>query len=144
MTMKLIISGNPVDGFSYHGPLNTQEYAEFLDNHLYERLNMEWWVADVNPLEKPVKHEQENVILLGFQVKGDTPLIAQESLASALERVFENKDVIGWWFAEDVSIDGDTGNESAIFIPKAITQEAAEQVIADFITDRNTIANLLK
>jgi len=144
MTMKLIISGNPVDGFSYHGPLNTQEYAEFLDNHLYERLDMEWWVADVNPLEKPVKHEQENVILLGFQVKGDTPLIAQESLASALERVFENKDVIGWWFAEDVSIDGDTGNESAIFIPKAITQEAAEQVIADFITDRNTIANLLK
>ena len=144
MTMKLIISGNPVDGFSYHGPLNTQEYAEFLDNHLYERLDMEWWVADVNPLEKPVKHEQENVILLGFQVKGDTPLIAQESLASSLENVFENKDVIGWWFAEDVSIDGDTGNESAIFIPKAITQEAAEQVIADFITDRNTIANLLK
>lgn len=47
--MWIIVTGNPVDGFEYHGPFNTEDSAiEWADTFIED----EWWLAH---LDAPVR-----------------------------------------------------------------------------------------
>lgn len=46
----LVITGNPIDGFSYHGPFrNSEEANDWADDELRGE---EWWVAHMTPQTK--------------------------------------------------------------------------------------------
>lgn len=51
--MWIIITGNPVDGFEYHGPFDTNESAcEFGngDEHMTDH-GGDWWVAEIQAVQ---------------------------------------------------------------------------------------------
>ena len=48
--MVIIITGNPVDGFTFIGPFNDSEEA---DAYAVEKLRgEEWWIADMSEPDK--------------------------------------------------------------------------------------------
>jgi hypothetical protein len=50
-TPAVIVSGNPIDGFSFYGPfLNASEANNWGDSEM--NANSEWWVSDMTPQEK--------------------------------------------------------------------------------------------
>jgi len=116
---KILITGNPVDGFRYFGPFSNDEID-------YASLNIgeaDWWVAY---LEHAKADNNTTVVLVAFEVETNSEQNPQEELAAELGYAFgnENTTVTSWWIAEDNRIDG-SDNESAIFIPKSMTQTEA-------------------
>lgn len=43
--MKIIITGNPVDGFLFHGPFVDPERAS---TYLLDFIGADWWIADLD------------------------------------------------------------------------------------------------
>ena len=47
MKKTIIITGNPVDGFTYTGPFENYVEAVYAAEAVFDRLD-EWWVADLD------------------------------------------------------------------------------------------------
>lgn len=74
--------------------------------------------------------ENEYTILVAFTVEGASRQQAHENLMERLPRdpLALNNPIIEWWVAEDERYDK-SDNESAIFIPRAFSQEQAYSIV---------------
>jgi hypothetical protein len=68
----------------------------------------------------------EHVILVAFEVAGNSRTDAQVALLTRLPRP-DDGGVIAWWIAEDDRID-DTDNNSAVFVPKGEQQATTDRL----------------
>jgi len=51
--MNIFISGNPVDGFRYIGPITGEQTIELLeDDYFTDSFGGEWWVANLISIEE--------------------------------------------------------------------------------------------
>jgi hypothetical protein len=49
----IVVIGNPVDGFSFFGPFESFEDAEWFG----DRVDGEWWITDLTPLSSSLQRE---------------------------------------------------------------------------------------
>jgi hypothetical protein len=57
--MKIIVSGNPVDGFTFTGPFASEQDAIYWADRYGRGLGDYWWIADLEgvPLSDDLKEE---------------------------------------------------------------------------------------
>ena len=130
---KLIVTGNPVDGFDYYGPF---DFVNADMSKIVESLGIEtdWWAADVVGVEDP-EENIEFVTLVGFGHMGKSPEDAQARLIENLKSVMNfMPDVECWWIAEDERQDR-SDNNSAIFVPHGMTQFKAASILIEYGED---------
>ena len=71
----------------------------------------------------PEPPNDEHVILVGFEVAGNSRADAQADLLALLGRP-DGQRMIAYWIAEDDRVDG-TDNNSAVFVPKGSQQASS-------------------
>ena len=75
----------------------------------------------------------DHVIVVGFEVAGNSRAEAQRALMERLPSGGEDV-LVGWWIAEDDRVDG-TDNDSAVFVPKG-----SQQATTDWLTHNGPLA----
>lgn len=126
MKDKIVVTGNPVDGFHYYGPFSDDEvdvgYFDF---------EADWWVAKVSPLPD-LSNKVHETILVAFETVCEEDHYNQKLLIEALKSLqnIYSSLIESFWIAEDFRMDG-SDNQSAVFIPSGMSQLDAVRKLND-------------
>lgn len=126
---KLIISGNPVDGFDYYGPFDDINDSVIKDLESYG-IESDWWTADVVGIGNNNDNQSEFITMAAFSVYGNSQEDSQAKLIESLKLLNQMPHVDCWWIAEDERQDR-SDNNSAVFVPYGMTQEEAEDILRE-------------
>lgn len=77
---------------------------------------------------------QEHIIIVAYDVYGDTRAEAMDTLMAVLPKHEDHPSIDSWWIAEDDRRDR-SDNDAAIFIPNTITQAEARIAVARFMKE---------